>query len=149
MAYNDNKAEDGVKSGWNAADKQGDRTHRLQDRINASNVNLLAFNQFEGVYNYELKLNDLNSLFLEVFPKLSAGEKKKGKEMRDCLKEFLKINPIHLKKKNLRTNKLSEEISNVSWNVFSSWLTKWEEMVKTFVDEHGMNSPNAEDHRGL
>ncbi len=63
------ESNDGQMSKFNAGLLQMKRIHDLQERINICNLNPLSYNEIYGVYNFDVILHSINSLYQEGRPK--------------------------------------------------------------------------------
>lgn len=79
---------------------QLNRLNSLLEKINMLNLNLMAFNDDIGQYNYQIKFDCLNTLFSEV-ASLATGkdEKEKADRYKKVIDKFLLVNSPHQEKK--------------------------------------------------
>ena len=135
----------GQNSKFNAGVLQIQRIHKLQDTINIANTNALAFNMEYGVWNYELIISCLDSLYHEIRPKLGKEEKENGDSMQSLIRKYFADYPIYKEEEDVRTHKKDMVLSSINWKVHKVYLVKYERMVRQMLDKHEFNSPSYED----
>lgn len=141
MAWkNNNDSDEGKISDWNAAALKMKRLDNTLTTLNNINSNLRAFNMENGVYNYQLKFNQCDSLYLEVDSKLSTEEKELGKELRMKIKTMIEIFPVHKNVSNQFYNSSKQKINMITFRVLERLLFEYEILVRKFIDSHGMDT---------
>ena len=88
------------KSPYQEGGFQLNRLNLLQEKINMLNLNLMAFDDDIGQYNYQIKFDCLNTLFSEV-ASLATGknEKEKADRYKKVIDNLLLANSPHQEKK--------------------------------------------------
>jgi len=148
MAYQNYEPETSMSSKFNAGILQMERLHDLQALINKANSNLTAFNLEYNIYNYELLLASLNSLYQEVRPKLKKEERIAGDLFRFKLMKAMEEYPIHEDKKDIITKKTNSILNKSNLQVHRRYLIEYESLIRDMMDKHSFNSP-TEDDEGL
>ena len=139
---------DGIISKFNAGALQMQRLHDLQQNINESNANLLAFNVEMNCWNYELLFSRLNSLFQEASSKLTQAELKDGIEIQKCIRDHLKKHPIYERLETPDKDKIRTKINNDNWDKFQELIFLYEKEVRGYLEKHKLNAP-PEDESAL
>ncbi len=134
----------GKISNWNEGALQMLRFHDLQKEINECNVNPTAFNVERNLYNYQIILNNNNSLFSEASPKFKPDEKKGGMVRKRMIEGFLESNPIHVNKPNLN-HEVETMFSNANWLRLKIMLFGYNLYVRGLLDAHKLTSPDKSD----
>ena len=147
MAWNNNNYEDDNKmSKFNAGLLQMNRLHNLQEHLNKSNINPLAFDDAYGSYNYEIIVVTCTNIVEEAGGKLSPTEKTIALLMREKVNELLKKYPIHEIKKHPNGNKM--RVNEMNWKFMKEIIFKYEDYARGLLDKHNLNSP-LEDESAL
>ncbi len=134
----------GKVSNWNEGALQMMRFHDLQKEINECNVNPTAFNVERNLYNYQVILNNNNSLFSEASPKFKPKEKRLGMLRKKMIESFLESNPIHLNKPDLN-HEVQTIFSGPNWLRLKMMLFEYNLYVRGLLDTHKLTSPNKAD----
>ena len=135
----------GKMSMFNGGLLQVKRVGDLQERINLVSLNPLSFNDTFGVYNYEIWITSIDSLMQEISPKLSTGEKENGEKVKNFIHKFITTNKIFKSKKSL-TNKSSSTVVDVElWSVMYMAINHYEKLIRKYLDDHKMNSPEEQE----
>lgn len=147
MAYNynwgsgSNPADEGTVSKFNAGLLKMKRLHDLQALLNLINVNLTAFNEEYGVYNFELKLSICDNLFQETESKLSEKERDDTNELREAIHKFIAKNPIcETRRSKIYPYNNAVKFHSDRWKVLNKWLFKYETIVRRLLDAHGLDT---------
>jgi len=141
MVWNNNQQGDGKFSEYNTAGLKMIRLDKIQTLINQINGNLLAFNEEFGVYNFELKFSQCNILYLEVESKLAPDEKKKAVKLKEAIEKALEeYNIFEIKTNNIYPYQKVKTVNGGVWKVIRKWLFKYEVLVRSLLDEHGMDT---------
>lgn len=142
------EVDHGKTSKFNAAVLQMQRIHDLQERLNRAKINQLAYSEDVGLFNYEIILNTINALYLEVEPKLGTKENKKGLLLKEAIEDSLKKNPVHFEKKTLTyPYRPTIQFNKNNWENIRKVIFFYESLVRDFLEIHGMNSPPNDDPR--
>jgi len=144
MVWTDTNQDAGQTSAFNSALFQMQRLHDLQSKINECNTNLLAFNEMIGIYNYQLMVSCLNSLFQEMVGKLSEKEKDQVEEIRNSITTHLEEYPIHKTRHHPNNHKPYIEFSEDIWRVHKKKLIEYETLIRELLDKHKLNAPSEE-----
>ena len=127
------------KSSYDEGSLQLARIDALLQDINLRNLNLAIFDEDIGDYNYQIKYNNLLSLFGEVTGNVSTDEQKiqiRYKDMIDNL--FLSSNP-HQEKKVMSgwgTIKKEMQFSQIYFDSLKKLLYAYEMFVRKLVDRY-------------
>ena len=142
------EVDQGKTSKFNAAVLQMQRIHDLQERLNRAKINPLAYSEDVGLFNYEIILNTITALYLEVEPKLSKVENEKGLVLKEAIEDFLEKTPVHFEKKTLTyPYRPTIQFNKQNWESVRKVIFFYESLVRDFLEIHGMNSPPNDDPR--
>lgn len=133
----------GESATFNAAIHHVNRIGLSQLKINNANINPLAFNPQEGVYNYEIILEENLNLYREVVPKLKPKEIAIANRMMEEIEKFISGHPIHIMSEG--KSKLLKE----RWKIFKPLLNSFQKLIKVLLDIHDVNNPSKKDLGGL
>jgi len=134
----------GKVSNWNEGALQMLRFHELQKEINECNVNPTAFNIERNLYNYQIILNNNNSLFSEASPKFKDKEMDLGLIRKKMIESFLESNPIHANKPNLN-HEVETTFNKSNWLRLKIMLFGYNFYVRGLLDAHKLTSPDKSD----
>lgn len=147
MAFNDIESKSAI---FNAGVFQTKRIAELQERINLVSLNPKIFNEEFGVYNYEVWITSIDSLLMEVMPKLTETEVKQGEMVRDKVHDFKKSNPVFTSSTSLRAGKKTTYNFDVeNYEVMYKVVTMYEKLIRIYLDNHDLNNPSKDDDEGL
>ena len=142
--------DDGKTSSFNSAMFKMRRLDKQQSLLNEINVNLLSFNDLYGVYNYELKFRFCEQLHQEVESKLAEEERTNAEKLRVAIKKFMEKNNVFKSIRNEVNRSASKlKINHAVWNILQEWLYKYETLMRSLMDEHGMDTKYEEYEDGL
>lgn len=146
--YKRNQEDEGIISKFNPGMLQMQRLHNLQDQLNLARMNPTVFNPDFGVYNYQLIFKSLNSLLMECWGKLKSSEQRTGRQYREWIKKRMIMYPVHSQVRNSRNMKTTINFDEIAWKYIENLLTKYESVIRVYLDEHGLASP-AKGEEGL
>ena len=144
MPYEEEFLDEGKTSKISAGPLKMQRIHALQERIQNSRMNPLAFSEQFGVFNYQVIFNSTNALYQEVCPKLTNKEKIQGTQIRIAIKNIMKRNPVHENKLNQVGGRKVIKFDSVSWEIIDEALYRYETLILEFLEKHGMSLPDEE-----
>ena len=146
MEFNSTEAvvDKSKKSKFNAGVLKMQRIHDLLQQINLANLNLLAYNEGLGTYNYHMKFHSCNGIFHETESKLNKTKTAEGERQRLIIESLLKRFPPNKTFKD-RVWPYKERGAFVSknWDMLEPELHKYESLIRDFLDETGMDSPES------
>lgn len=117
------------------------RLDKALSTLNEINNNLLAFNNDYQVFNFELKLTSIDSIYQEVDSKLNQDERDDLIKLRNAIDRFLKENPIISIAKNNVTRKESKyKVNYEALNILKKWLFIYESKARRMIDKYGMDT---------
>ena len=134
----------GKLSNWNEGALQMLRFHELQKEINECNVNPTAFNIERNLYNYQIILNNINSVFSEASPKFKDRELELGMLRKKMIESFLESNPIHINRPNLNHEE-ETFFFRPNWLRLKVMLFGYNLYVRRLLDIHKLTSPDKSD----
>ncbi len=145
MAYNkyNNQPEPDDESEYakyNAGMFHTMRLNEIQAEINKLWNNPLSFNIEFNNFNYMIIKNRIDRLYSEVRPKLKDDEKISGDKLRKATDNFLQKHPIH-ETKISQPRRTSVQVNLINWKYYKELLTKYENVVKDFMEVHQLNNP--------
>ena len=128
------------------------RIHELQDMINVCSGNLLGYffinegkyAMHNGVRNYELKLNLLEQLRIEIVEKLTDKEITKLSELKKRIDEWLEKKPIH-KVISQANGRIETIVDDISFKLFKKLLLEYNEQVVIMAAQHGYSGKESRD----
>ncbi len=125
------------------------RLNSLLEKINMLNLNLMAFNDDIGQYNYQIKFDCLNTLFSEVASLVSSDEKKKEDRYKKVIDNLLLGNSPHQEKKVIGgwgTIKKEMQFSLKNFESLKKILYEHELFVKDLLHKYFRGGTNVEDN---
>lgn len=134
--------DEGKKSVFNAGVAQAERIDALQRAINYARFNILMPNPDTGTYNYQIIIDSLNGLAMEVWSKASVKEQKIINRVSNLTMMFVSANPPV--KKVIKNGEEAEEIDDDNLTKLRMILTLYERVIRDALDEHNLNSPNKD-----
>ncbi len=135
----------GKMSMFNGGLLQVKRIGDLQERINLVSLNPLSFNENFGVHNYEIWITSIDSLLQEITPKLSDKEKLAGEKVKNFIHKFITTNKIFKTKKSLSRRSSSMFVDIELWSVMYIAINHYEKLIRKYLDDHKMNSPEEQE----
>jgi hypothetical protein len=142
----DNGEGDGLTSKFNEASFKMLRFHQLQVEINKARINPLKQNETTGVYNFQMWINCLDSMMMEMIGKLSDEEKKEIFTKRKVIQTFLVNHPIINEKRNQINNTNILKIDYAVFTVLEQEIVDYEIKLQELKTRCGFDSPNNEDN---
>lgn len=131
-------------SKFNEAFLKMHRIHKLQDQINFSSMDLLAFNEIMGLYNYQIVIANCSSIIEECWGKMNDEEKTNSENIRLAIKKFLKDNPIHTSINNNTNHKNKVAFNSSNYDLLEEWIIKYKHLSRELLGRTGYDSPNKE-----
>ena len=139
--------DEGEISKFNEAFLKMKRLDKIQDGINTLRLSPLQFNMEQRVYNYQLVLSLLTSLYMEVIGKLSPPEKEKAMELKKDIEENLnKKPPFQLRS---HYDKKTTIFVEDAWRELEKKINDFEEFLRIMMDKHGLGTPSEEQEGGF
>jgi len=128
-----------AKGSFNQAFYQQERINELILRIDRLNINPLENNITFGLFNYEIILNDLNSLLATVYSKLTPKEREEINQKRIFLAGVFDKYPVYRKKQ--------ERVIFYPkiWEAFKSLLFDYRISIELLMDKHELSNPSKAD----
>ena len=139
------KAGDGSLSKFNEASLKILRINAIQSTINECNVNLLGINLEVGKYNYEVKFDCINSLFVEISAQLSDKEIDSVQKLRKNIKKLMKTKPVHDNVKNMVTHEINKKVNASNWDTIEELLFDYDILIKRYMKKHNISLPDDDD----
>lgn len=138
--------EDNKETATTEAGEKAKRISYLQSVINEMNFNLKEFNEERQSYNFQIKLDALNSLFFEIVSDLIPGEEKKCGEFMKCTEKFLIKNPILKTRQDPRigVKTYTRDIIPEVYQVLKKKLEDYELLIKKLLGKHGFSGPRVD-----
>ena len=132
---------------FNEAVLKMQRIHSAQEIINNVRINLLAWNQDYGKYNYEVVISNLISLCYEVAPLMKTAEIKEFHLLRGLLDDLMTNKPIreNIQSSNLDGVNNKTKLNPENWKVLRNTMFKFEDFARNQVDLHGLSAPKKKD----
>lgn len=123
------------------------RIHTAQEILNNVRINLLAWNEQYGKYNYEVAIANMNSLCYEVYPVMKPNEQKEFYLLRNLTDDLLSYKPIYekVKSSNFNGSQNKEKLNESNWNLLKKVMFKFEDFARVQIDSHGYASPKKKD----
>ena len=116
----------GKFSGYNEASYKMARIHDLQQVINNTNYNLLAYDIIKKEYNYEIKFSAISSLFAEVYSKCSEKETKEAERKRKIILLLLEVQqPFEIIKDERIATKQRKKFNNIHYEKLKQNCFYW------------------------
>lgn len=103
-----------------------------------------AFNPEYGKFNYELWIEALNSVRLEIYARLKKEQREELDSFNVFIKEMKKNYPLITLKEDKKNFKVNKENLAILVDV----ITKFEERLRVFFDETGMDAVDKEQEGG-
>jgi hypothetical protein len=139
----EDEVDTGDVSKFNEAFLKMHRFHKIQDRLNSCRLNPLQQNEVLGLWNFMAMISDCDSLYLEVYGKLTEDETKEIEGIRDKIESFLLKHPIYSENTNVNgKRRLNMDMS--AWNILKKEIFKYECKVRKLLNRTGYDSPNKE-----
>jgi len=121
------------------------RIHEHFKFISMLSANLSGFNLEHGEYNYNIKKEVLDVLYLEVESKIKQHEREDAESLRNAIKLFMKNYPIYHKRYNGVNKTTKIEINKRNLEVLREYLYKYELVVRRLHDLYGLDTRYAEE----
>lgn len=134
----------GEISKFNPAQHKMNRINNISEIINECKLNLEAWNYQFNDWNFNIYLKSLNILYKEVKPKFSDNEKKHCELIKDSIEMAMIEFPISQRSRNKWTR-----IDEFRLSIFKKHIEIYEDVIRSYQDAHGLDTPNMEDDTGL
>lgn len=131
--------EDSKKGFFNAGMAQAERIDILQRVLNDARFNITQVNMSYGKLNYEIMIKACEGLLKECWGKLTPEEKVTGTRYNNICWLFLKNNAIIIQGRD------DTKINNKNLNKLEELINKFENLMREYLEEHGLNNPNKEE----
>ena len=133
---------DGKVSNYNEATLKMQRIHDSQRIMNGLRSNMLDV-LGDNKHGYDVFINELLSLLMEVRGKMSTEEKIKMVKWRNLITNLLEVFPpfeLHKSETGIKYLKLNCD----NWSVLRSAMFELEDFVRDMLESHGLSSPNQD-----
>ncbi len=125
----------------NEASMKMNRINQLQIHINSINLNLLAFNEETGRFNYELHLSLNYSLLMEVYSKLKQGEQEAVMGFYEKVYSYILKHPVYKSKKIRDGPTVTSTKPDVeTFENIRKRLQKFEGLIQWLLERHHLGS---------
>lgn len=132
-----------TKSPYQEGGFQLSRLNSLLEKINVLNLNLMAFDDDIGQYNYQIKFDCLNTLFSEVAERVSSDEKELSKRYKKAISNSLLVNSPHQERRVMKSwGTIGKEMrfSQKNFEVLKNILYEHELFVKGLLHTYFRSS---------
>lgn len=139
---------EGSESLINSAFLDARRRSFLQSSIVYYMGSPLLFEEEQNCYHYELALQSMCGLLIEISPKLSTDELDEMISMRKELQEFVDTKQIWQRRFDTALGRYEGKLLNrVNWKELREGLFEFSLKLKRLGDTHGFGSPDKDDPR--
>lgn len=132
-------------TGTTEASEKSKRISYLQSIINETNFNLQEFNEERQSFNFQIKLDALNSLFFEIISDLTLKEEEKCSIYMKGLEKFLDKNQIIKIKQDPRVGvkTYTRDPDPFIYKVLKNQLSEYELLIKRLLGIHNFSGPRS------
>ena len=116
------------------------RIHEHWKFISLISANLSTYNPDYNDYNYNIKLEFLDRLYLEVESKLKAEEREKADSLRDAIKLFMVNFPVYQTKIDSVNKTQYLQLNKQNYTILKEYIFKYERLIRQLHDNYGLDT---------